>query len=220
MLSLIGPPTLLALLATCMQGSPPPRPGSTLISLVRGAIQSIRVVLSALEAALSEAEEADVEEGFEPSFTPASSSRAGWDLISEGHGGGDQAAYDSFAASIPPLPAHCVDLCNTIGHSSAALRRQRAERAWIAGHWARAADQGIVPKPRPTFSIPGLPKNTVYVVIRAPGLEHPVVVHSAREYFKLIPQFRDSSSISHAFPSLSEARVYCLAFGIAFPGSQ
>ena len=52
------------------------------------------------------------------------------------------------------------------------------------------------------------------------GVAHPVRVSTAAEYFRLIPSFKNSDSISHSFPSIAEARVYCAAVGIAFPDQQ
>ena len=63
-------------------------------------------------------------------------------------------------------------------------------------------------------------KPEVYLIVRAPGLDHPVRVSTAAEYFRIIPSFRNSNSISHSFPSIAEARVYCAAIGIAFPDQQ
>ena len=90
--------------------------------------------------------------------------------------------------------------------------------AWEAGLWAKATLEGIVPKPRPTPKFHLRP--TVYIIIRAPSVSRPVRVDSAAEYFRLIPSFSGSSSISHSFASVAEARVYCAGVGIALPDPQ
>lgn len=50
----------------------------------------------------------------------------------------------------------------------------------------------------------------------------PQIVHvrSAAEYFKIIPKFKGNNSISHAFPSIAEAKVYCFGYGVPFPAQQ
>ena len=74
-----------------------------------------------------------------------------------------------------------------------------------------------IPKPRPVEKLQL--QNTVYVVVRARGVQSPTVVFSSRDYFRLVPTF-DDYGISHAFPSRAEARVYCLDLGIDFPSEQ
>ena len=112
----------------------------------------------------------------------------------------------------------CVELCSRLG-ATAEEGRERAKRAWEAGLWAKACDQGRVPTPRPTPKLASNLKNTVYIILKAPGVREPVRVSSAGEYFKLLPNFGEGS-LSHGFPSLAEARVYCSAFGTALPSER
>ena len=116
-----------------------------------------------------------------------------------------------------PLPGYCIDLCVRLGGTKEEVEF-RARRAWEAGLWAKATLDGVVPKPRPTPKFHLRP--TIYIIIRAPSVVRPVRVDSAAEYFRLIPSFSGSSSISHSFASVAEARVYCAGVGIALPDSQ
>ena len=146
--------------------------------------------------------------GHRPPSVPASST-VGSDFSTE--------SYHRVAASLDPLPGYCIDLCVRLGGTKEEIEF-RARRAWEAGLWAKATLEGVVPKPRPTPKFHLRP--TVYIIIRAPSVSRPVRVDSAAEYFRLIPSFSGSSSISHSFASVAEARVYCAGVGIALPDSQ
>jgi hypothetical protein len=74
--------------------------------------------------------------------------------------------------------------------------------------------EGKVAKPRPTVKLDIQP--TVYVVLRGPGITQPVVAFSAADYYKLVPRFTEGS-LSHSFPSKSEAKIYILAAGARVP---
>ena len=142
------------------------------------------------------------------SSAPASSV-AGSDFSTE--------SYHRVAATLVPLPGYCLDFCVRLGGSKEDISF-RARRAWEAGLWAKATLDGLVPKPRPTPKISL--RATVYIIIKAPSVSRPVRVDSAAEFFRLIPSFQGSTSISHSFPSVAEARVYCAAVGIALPDPQ
>ena len=60
------------------------------------------------------------------------------------------------------------------------------------------------------------PKPTAYVVLRGPGIYRRVVVYTQAEFFSIWPRFTEDS-LSHNFPSKSEARVCCLATAFNFP---
>ena len=114
------------------------------------------------------------------------------------------------------MPQSQVDLCSRLG-SSPEEARARAQRAWEAGIWAKATLEGRIPKPRPTPKLSLRP--SIYLVIRGPGVVRPVRVGSAAEYFRLVPRFTEDS-VSHSFPSVAEAKIYCAAIGIDFPGEK
>lgn len=147
--------------------------------------------------------------GLGPSSVPAHSV-AGTDFSTE--------SYHQVASSLDPLPGYCIDLCVRLGGSKESIEF-RARRAWEAGLWARATLQGLVPKPRPSPKLPGF-KNTIYIIVRAPSVLSPTRVDSAAEFFRLIPSFAGSDSISHAFATVAEARVYCSGVGIALPEAR
>ena len=86
--------------------------------------------------------------------------------------------YNSIARALPALPVLCLDICGRLGGTQEEVRA-RAQRAWDAGCWAKAVLEGKIPKPRPTPKIPQ--KAACYIILRAPGLAHPVRVDSAAE---------------------------------------
>lgn len=126
-------------------------------------------------------------------------------------------SYHRVADTLTPPPGFCFDLCVRLGGTAREVEF-RVKRAWEAGLWARAAWDGLVPKPRPTPKIPQ--KAVVYIILRAPSVDRPTRVSTASEYFRLIPSFATANSISHSFPSIAEARVYCAGVGIALPDQQ
>ena len=199
---------------------------STLVltEAIRLAISSLRHLALSLERALERF--ADSGENPPSSLRPGSeTASSAWDLLDDPELGfeaqpvarGDLRSYDQVAREIPPVPQSCLELCARLGQTPEDSRI-RAKRAWEAGFWAKAAAAGEVPTPRPTPKLESV-RNSVYIVLRAPGIQHPVRVSSAREYFKLVPDF-SGDSLSHGFGSLAEARVYCSAFGIPLPAEQ
>ncbi len=127
-------------------------------------------------------------------------------------------SYHEVADELTRAPDFCLALCSRLALGSQPAIERRTQRAWEAGLWAKATLEGRIRKPRPTPKIDLKPE--VYIILRAPGLAHPVRVTTAAEYFRIIPSFRDSNSVSHSFPSIAEARVYCAAAGVAFPDQQ
>lgn len=188
-----------------------------LIESVRAVSRSLRGLADTLDLAASRAEGTPGPSGPTPSISSDTVDTVDWDLIthldaasghqvtSRGPLGSPYSAYHEVASSIPPLPAHCIDLCSRLAGTAAEVQN-RAQRAWEAGCWAKATWEGKVPKPRPTPKL-GL-QSTVYIILKGPGISRPVRVSSAAEYYKLLPKFEDS--ISHAFASQAEGKVYCL----------
>lgn len=89
---------------------------------------------------------------------------------------------------------------------------ERIQRAWKAGQWARAVAEGRIPTPNrtPTFDL----RSRHHSVYRCPGLDLPTVFNSAGSYWQAIGDLSTSPSISHAFPSQTEARVYLAGAGV------
>eukprot|EP00435_Cladocopium_sp_Y103_P051633 s1074_g16.t1 len=178
------------------------------------AILALRATADSLERALQASQHGAV------TRTPGSASSGHWDLISDlpsppaAHTPvlpvhGYSSSYDQVADLITTVPKSQVELCARLG-STAEESRQRAQRAWEAGLWAKATLEGRIPKPRPTPKLAQRP--TVYLVIRGPGIVQPVRVGTATEYFRLVPRFTEDS-VSHSFPSIAEAKVSVLEQG-------
>eukprot|EP00435_Cladocopium_sp_Y103_P036998 s1336_g9.t1 len=122
-------------------------------------------------------------------------------------------SYDEVASGLTGAPPAAFDFCNRLSGTDASVK-ERVQRAWEAGLWAKAVLAGHIPKPRPTQQISFRPQ--IYVILRAPGLAEPTAVSSAADYYKILPRFT-SDSLSHSFPSVGEAKTYCLAAGVSFP---
>ena len=128
----------------------------------------------------------------------------------------NSSAYNALALEIPELSGEALRLCGNLRGGKLSFK-QRAERAWSAGHWARFVLEGRISKPRPTT--PCDLANSTYVVVRAEGIAEPVRVEKASDYRALLGDFSGSGlvSISHGFASKAEAKVYCLALNIPYP---
>ncbi len=236
-LLLPGVPRLPGWLGTCMSGQ------RVLIEAARATVYGLRTLADSLELALNRfdsevsdpprslssgppcstwafvSEQAVVSEQA-PLTPPATPARGSLEVVPSSPAPTNYStnSYHDVAAELTRAPDFCLALCSRLALGSAPAIERRAQRAWEAGLWAKATLEGRVRKPRPTPKIDLKPE--IYIIVRAPGLDHPVRVSTAGEYFRLIPSFRNSESISHSFPSIAEARVYCAAIGIAFPDQQ
>ena len=88
----------------------------------------------------------------------------------------------------------------------------RVQRAWIAGKWAGAVEAGRIATPNrsPQLDL----RNRFYAVVSCPGLSGPTIFKSAHSYWRAIgTTLANSPSISHAFPSELEAKIYLQAAG-------
>ena len=126
--------------------------------------------------------------------------------------GSRSSQYDVLAGEIPALPGWVLDLCTSLQDCSL-TKRERAERAWESGSWARFVLEGRVGTPRPSKPIE-LP-NKVYVVLKAPGYSCPLFCESAASYRAVVKEFQ--GTLSHGFPSKTEAGIYCGAAGFSLP---
>lgn len=148
--------------------------------------------------------------GTVPASVPALSV-AGTDFSTE--------SYHRVACSLDPLPGYCLDLCVRLGGTKEELEF-RARRAWEAGLWARAIlSRGLCLNPALLQSCL-VSRTRSTSSFGAPSVSGPTRVDSAAEFFRLIPSFAGSDSISHAFASVAEARVYCAGVGIALPEAR
>jgi len=197
-----------------------------LVECVRSAISGLRALASSLEAGLHNYEASlasgHLELDIESQGPLDADSRVWTSPIPRSVGSAPSSAarasdcsgsYRTVESSLSKAPAYCFDLCRALQGPPEDVAH-RVQRAWEAGLWSKATIEGQIPKPRPTPKIALRP--ACYVVVRAPGVSSPVWVSSSREFFRLVPRFTDDT-ITHAFPSAAEGRVFCAALGIAFP---
>ncbi|CAE7226712.1 unnamed protein product, partial [Symbiodinium sp. CCMP2456] len=105
---------------------------------------------------------------------------------------------------LPSLPDSCLGLCRALTLSELTAH-QRAERAWLAGCWARAVLTAEADRHDPTPPI-GL-SSRYYCILRASGRESPAVVSSLAAFRRIVgPDL--GTSVTHDFPSTSECRVF------------
>ena len=92
---------------------------------------------------------------------------------------------------------------------------ERLQRAWGAGQWAEATRRGRVQSPNrtPTIDLP----NRIYVVLKSDTHPRPAIYRTSRDYFAAVGNLAGSSTITHGFPSDTEAKAYLAAAGEEFP---
>lgn len=133
-----------------------------------------------------------------------------WEVVSEAagdHGSSSNTAkdpfknisfgdYHSFAEVLPACPDRLIGRCSVLrgGQYSS---EYRAKRAWESAVWASLVLKGRVPKPRESLPIDLRP--SVYIVLRAPGLQAPARVSSAPQLFRITGKLEDST-LCHGFP--------------------
>eukprot|EP00435_Cladocopium_sp_Y103_P021640 s1714_g5.t1 len=119
---------------------------------------------------------------------------------------------DQILASFAACPPRLLALGNKLFGANLS-GRDRADRAWVAGQWARAVLDSRVHSPNRT---PPLDlRSRFYAVARADSVDCPVVFRSSSSYWRAIGSLEGSSSVSQSFPSESEARIYLLAAGFS-----
>ena len=119
-------------------------------------------------------------------------------------------------ASFPPLPLHLLDTARSL-RSTVSSPQERAKRAWVAGCWASAVLNGrsTTPNATPQLQLP----SRVYVVIQTPFCSHVQVTSSRSTYLRLVDNHR-GLSLSHGWPTETEARIYVAGAGRTYPSSQ
>ena len=131
---------------------------------------------------------------------PASGSRVGLGLETR----------DQIASTFARCPdRHLAVGVRLIGSSLSG--RDRVCRAWTAGLWAKAVLDSRVHSPNRTPPIDL--RSRFYAVVRADGVDCPVVFKSSSSYWRAIGSLDNSTSISQSFPSEAESRVYLQAAG-------
>eukprot|EP00435_Cladocopium_sp_Y103_P043042 s6_g12.t1 len=91
-----------------------------------------------------------------------------------------------------------------------------SELAWLAGQWARAVIRGRVSSPNRTETVEL--GNRFWCVVKCSSCTVPQVFTTSAGYFRAIGTLAGSDTVSHAFASETEARIYLEAAGFEFPG--
>eukprot|EP00435_Cladocopium_sp_Y103_P029071 s3901_g7.t1 len=112
---------------------------------------------------------------------------------------------DQIQASFAPCPGFLLQQGTKLS-GSATSGSDRVARAWLAGQWSRATFEGRSHSPNRTPQLDL--RSRFYAVLRAEGLERPTIYRSAKSYWSVVGDLSTSDSISHAFPSEQEARIY------------
>eukprot|EP00438_Fugacium_kawagutii_P027001 Skav232499 [mRNA] locus=scaffold1096:31219:31785:+ [translate_table: standard] len=126
---------------------------------------------------------------------------------------GSAGSYNDLAERIPPVPEALVHSCNLL-RGGRLSSRERAARAWESGYWARFCLQGLLQRPRPSKPIDL--SNQYYIILRLEGRECPILCSKGSDYRYFVGDLKDST-LSHGFPSLAEAKIYCQAADVSFP---
>lgn len=126
---------------------------------------------------------------------------------------GSSSGYNDLAKEIPAVPALVSQSCYLLSGGSLSPA-QRAARAWESGWWARFCLANRIAKPRP--SLPIDLQNQFYVVLRAEGCDCPLLFAKASDYRAAVGDFKEGT-LSHGFPSETEAKIYCQGAGVNFP---
>ena len=114
----------------------------------------------------------------------------------------------------PPLPEALRNTCRGLRGGSLSWV-DRAERAWKAGCCAKLLLRGTIRFP--DASQPTGLANRFYCILRAEGLQEPALVRSFHEYRAIVGSLSGSTSVSQAFPSESEARLYFAGACLTYP---
>ena len=159
---------------------------------------------------------AEITSGRARASSPSSSTTRSFSLVS----GASQAptsrreTRQEIADSFAPCPGRLLDTATKIG-GGRDFFESRIKRAFLAGQWAGAVLAGRAGSPNRSEQLALRPR--VYVVLRAAGLVAPTVVFSSADFFRIVGNLQTSDSVSHSFPSETEARAYCEGAGVPYP---
>ena len=143
---------------------------------------------------------------------PAAASEAA-SVLSATSSFGDTRA--SLLESFPACPTHWTARALAVLSGSNLSGPERARRAWIAGCWARAVNEGRVSSPNRSETIRA--QNRFWCVVSCVGLDCPRVFTTSGAFFRAVGTVSGSTTICHAFPSETEARIYLEAAGADYP---
>ena len=100
----------------------------------------------------------------------------------------------ALAVALPSRPPAGTHLRTSLKRGKLSFK-ERAERAWSAGNWAKFVPQGRISKPRPTTRIDLA--NSVYVILKAKGITRPVRAERASDYRAWVGDFT-GESLAHS----------------------
>ena len=118
------------------------------------------------------------------------------------------------AATFEACPSGILESANRLGELNGFSKRDRILRAWTAGCWARAVLEQRVQSPCRSVQLPI--RSRYYVVLRAEGVDSPVIYQSCASYWRAL-RGALGESVTHSFPSEAEARAYARAAGFLEP---
>ena len=118
---------------------------------------------------------------------------------------------DQIQAGFEPCPGGYLSAARRLSGSSW-TGEDRIKRAWTAGQWAKAVRTGVIQTPNRSQQLDLRPR--FYAIVKADNLEEPVICKSATSYWRIVEDLARSRSISHAFPSEVEAKVYLAGAGV------
>eukprot|EP00435_Cladocopium_sp_Y103_P050133 s1324_g15.t1 len=121
----------------------------------------------------------------------------------------------SVRASFRPCPLHWISAAGSNLRASASRLSpsQRAIRAWTAGQWARAVIDRQVATPNSCENIEL--GNRFWVVLRCENCQVPRIFTSSGSFWAAIGQLEGSDTVTHAFPSETEAKIYADSAGFS-----
>ena len=114
----------------------------------------------------------------------------------------------------PQCPASILQRASSLTGAASLSATDRILRAWAAGLWARQVLHGHVGTPLPSERL-SLPSR-VYCVLGGGGAR-PAVYRTFRDYSATLGPLNQSASVSHGFPSETEAQTYTEAAGLEWP---
>ena len=114
-------------------------------------------------------------------------------------------------SDFPPVPSAWLAASKSL-RAAGFSGEDRVKRAWVAGCWAREvlAGRAKTPKPTPRISL----ANRFYAVARSANGSPPELYRSQHDYLIAVGSQQDCASLSQAFPSELECRVYLDGAGI------
>ena len=185
------------------------------IAEVQGALERLRISVQ------NQADRAETPWVVVSDPSPAPSAPSSAEALTRrvgGSGSSGALSRSDIRAAFPPCPDHCLDLCARLAVAGDFGPAQRARRAWTAGLWAKEVLQGKVPTPDPAPVINLRP--CVYIVLRSERLPAPARFSTFGALRAAVGPLENTSTVCHSFPSLAEARVFCIAAEVPFPQAQ